>query len=242
MSSISSVSSSMSSSMLKQMQEEMFKKADANNDSSISKDEFSAMSKSEDSKSSSDAATMFAQFDTDSDGALSRLESDAAIAKAGQEMQSQGARPQGPPPGPPPSEESETSSSDSSDVSAIFDEMDTNQDGVVSLAEMTAALDSSEESESATDPKTLLDTISTALESGDTTTAQAALATLQVQQGSAGAFRCVGVGRHFIRPVVSGRYPGKNGCTRTAEPDGGRQPEPECRFPGYGCPDIAKHA
>jgi Ca2+-binding EF-hand superfamily protein len=181
MSSISSVSSSMSSSMLKQMQEEMFKKADANNDSSISKDEFSAMSKSEDIKSSSDAATMFAQFDTDSDGALSRLESDAAIAKAGQEMQSQGARPQGPPPGPPPSEESETSSSDSSDVSAIFDEMDTNQDGVVSLAEMTAALDSSEESESATDSKTLLDTISTALESGDTTTAQAALATLQEQ-------------------------------------------------------------
>jgi len=59
--------------------------------------------------------------------------------------------------------------------------MDTNQDGVVSLAEMTAALAQSDKSDSSSDPQSLLDTISTALESGDTTTAQAALATLQEQ-------------------------------------------------------------
>lgn len=178
MSSISSVSSSMSSSMLKQMQEAMFKKVDTNGDSSISKDEFSALSKSGETQSS-DAEAMFAQLDSDSDGAISRLESDAAIAKIGQEMQSQGMRPQGPPPGPPPSDQSE--SEESTDATAIFDAMDTNKDGTVSLAELTAALEADEDSSSSSDPKSLLDTISTALESGDTATAQAALATLQKQ-------------------------------------------------------------
>jgi Ca2+-binding EF-hand superfamily protein len=178
MSSISSVGSSMSSSMLKQMQEEMFKKVDTNGDSSISKEEFSALSKSGEAQSSSDAEAMFAQLDSNSDGAISRLESDAALAKVGQEMKAQ-APPPGPPPGPPPSETSE--SEDSSDASAVFDDMDTNKDGTVSLAELTAALESSDESSSSSDPKSLLDTISTALKSGDTTTAQTALATLKEQ-------------------------------------------------------------
>ena len=178
MSSISSTGSSMSSSMLKQMQEAMFKKADTNGDNSISKDEFSAVADS--SKSSSEVAAVFSQFDTDGDGAMSRLESDASIAKAGQGVEAQGARP-APPQGPPPAEKSDSSSSTSSDASALYDELDTNEDGVVSPAELAASLDSSNASSSSSDPKSLLDTISTALKSGDTTTAQTALATLQEQ-------------------------------------------------------------
>ncbi|MDD2501520.1 MAG: EF-hand domain-containing protein [Geobacter sp.] len=148
MSSIGGIGSSMSSSMLQQMQEERFTKGDTNGDSSISKDEFDALSKLGKSRGGDDTDAMFAQFDSDSDGALSRLESDAAIARASQEMRGQGMRSQGPPQGPPPSKGSETLSSDNTDVSAVFDEMDTNQDGVVSLAEMTEALATSDQSES----------------------------------------------------------------------------------------------
>ncbi|MDK9719296.1 MAG: EF-hand domain-containing protein, partial [Trichlorobacter sp.] len=148
MSSVGSIGSSMSSSMLQQMQEERFKKGDINGDSSISKDEFDTLSKTGKNRGGDDTDAMFAQFDSDSDGAISRLESDAAIAKASQEMRGQGMRGQGPPQVMPPSTDSETSFADSSDVSAVFDEMDTNQDGVVSLAEMTEALATSDESES----------------------------------------------------------------------------------------------
>lgn len=148
MSSVGSIGSSMSSSMLQQMQEERFKKGDVNGDSSISKDEFDTLSKTAKNKGGDTAEAMFAQFDSDSDGAISRLESDAAIAKASQEMRGQGMRGQGPPQGMPPSTGSEASLTDSSDVSEVFDEMDTNQDGVVSLAEMTEALATSDESAS----------------------------------------------------------------------------------------------
>jgi len=148
MSSVGSIGSSMSSSMLQQMQEERFKKGDVNGDSSISKDEFDTLSKTAKNKGGDTAEAMFAQFDSDSDGAISRLESDAAIAKASQEMRGQGMRGQGPPQGMPPSTGSEASLTDSSDVSEVFDEMDTNQDGVVSLAEMTEALATSDQSES----------------------------------------------------------------------------------------------
>ncbi|NJD39597.1 MAG: hypothetical protein FIA89_14940 [Geobacter sp.] len=148
MSSVGSIGSSMSNSMLQQMQEVRFKKGDINGDSSISKDEFDTLSKTGKNRGGDTTDAMFAQFDSDSDGAISRLESDAAIAKASQEMRGQGMRSQGPPQGMPLSAGSGTSLADSSDVSVVFDEMDTNQDGVVSLAEMTEALSTSDESES----------------------------------------------------------------------------------------------
>lgn len=99
--SVSGVGGGMSASALKQMQEEMFKRADRNNDGSISKDELSQVAKSGDNQQGGPSVDeMFSQLDSDGDGAVSRLESDAAIAKAGQQMQSQGMRPSGPPPGP----------------------------------------------------------------------------------------------------------------------------------------------
>lgn len=177
MSSISSVSSSMSSTMLKQMQEEMFKRVDANGDSSISKDEFSTLSKSGGTQGSADTEAMFAQLDSDSDGAISRLESDAAIAKAGQEMQAQGVRPQGPPPGPPPSGGG-AADSEESDTTAIFDAMDTNEDGVVSLAEMTAALDTSGDSTQDPVAQALQDMLDASKESSSATSGSSTSETL----------------------------------------------------------------
>lgn len=145
-SSISSASSSVSSSMLKQMQEAMFKKGDKNGDGKITSDEMSQMAPAGKSQDSSAAADMFSKLDTDSDGAISRLESDAAIAQMSQQMKAQG------PPPPPPKELDEDSSS-SSDSSV----------------------------------KSLLETLSSALESGDSTAAQTALASLKEKAGSNGS-------------------------------------------------------
>jgi Ca2+-binding EF-hand superfamily protein len=180
-SAINGMSSGMSAAALKQMQDQMFKAGDKNGDGTISKDELSQVSQSSGNQSSTNVATLFSQLDSDSDGAISRLESDAAIAQAGQQMQAQGTPPPGPPPGPPPSASSSSESTeDSSDSAAIFDAMDTNKDGTVSLAELTAALRESEESSTTSfDPETLLSTIGTALQSGDISSAKEALTALQ---------------------------------------------------------------
>lgn len=144
-SSISGVSGGFSAASLKQMQEQMFKAVDSNGDNKIDKSEMSAFQKAQqaDGKQGGPSVDeMFANMDSDSDAAISRLESDAALAKMSQKMQSQP---------PPPSSSSDNSSSDtssssssssadSSAVKKIFDAMDTNQDGSVSKSELEAAL------------------------------------------------------------------------------------------------------
>lgn len=178
-SSISSIGGGMSASALKQMQEQMFKTADINGDDSISKDELSQISKSGSGQNSSNIDEMFSQLDSNSDGAISRLESDAALAKAGQGMEAQGAPPSGPPPQPPPQEDT-SSSSDTSEAAALYDAMDTNEDGVVSPSELAAALEKSQESSTAaSDPKNLLANLGSALQSGNSSDAQSAIAALQ---------------------------------------------------------------
>ncbi len=181
MSSISSIGNSVGSTMLKQMQEEMFKKVDTNGDGSISKEEFSQLSNSGESQGGLDAESMFTSLDADNDGAINRLESDASIARLAQQMESRGAGPQGQPPGPPPSGGSGLSgkTEESANASTIFDEMDTNQDGTVSLAELTAALESQDKNSSSSNPESLLENIGTALQSGDISSAKELLAALQ---------------------------------------------------------------
>ena len=185
--SISSIGGGMNSFALKQMQEELFKAGDKNGDGTISKDELSQVAKSGNNQEGTSVDDMFSQLDSNSDGAISRLESDAAIAKMGQEMQSRGTRPQGPPPGAPPAKggDNTSDSSQDSDAATIFDAMDTNKDGTVSLVELTAALDTSKsDSTSSTDPESLLNNLSTALESGDISAAREALIALQNEVSS----------------------------------------------------------
>ena len=184
--SISSVGGGMNSFALKQMQEELFKAGDKNGDGTISKDELSQVAKSGNNQEGTSVDDMFSQLDSNSDGAISRLESDAAIAKMGQEMQSRGTRPQGPPPGAPPAKggDNTSDSSQDSDAATIFDAMDTNKDGTVSLAELTAALASKSDSTSSTGPESLLNNLSTALESGDISAAREALIALQNEVSS----------------------------------------------------------
>jgi Ca2+-binding EF-hand superfamily protein len=177
-SSIGSIGGGMSATALKQMQEQMFKTADINGDNSISKDELSQISKSDSNQNSSNIDEMFSQLDSNSDGAISRLESDAALAKAGQGMEAQGAPPTGSPP--PPPQKDTNSSSDTSAAAALYDAMDTNEDGVVSPSELAAALEKSQKSSTAaSDPKNLLANLGSALQSGNTSDAQSAIATLQ---------------------------------------------------------------
>lgn len=165
-SSIGGIGGGMSAALLQRMQEEMFKTADADGDGTISKDELSQVAKSGENQDSTNVDSLFSQLDSDGDGAISRLESDAAIAKLGQQMQSQGMPPQGPPPGPTPEEGSSESSESSDEASAIFDAMDTNKDGTVSLEELTAALEKAKNSSaSASGPESLLDNLATALQS-----------------------------------------------------------------------------
>ncbi len=175
-SSISGIGGGFSSSTLKKLQEDMFKTADKNGDGTISKDELSQLSESDTSQSSTSTDDLFAQMDADNSGAISRLESDAAIAKAGHMHQ-------GPPP--PPPEESSDSSSDSTgtDTSTIFDAMDTNEDGKVSASELAAALAKSGDGSSGSTRANPLErdfkALSTALQSGSVADAQNALTALQ---------------------------------------------------------------
>lgn len=180
MSSISSVSSSMSSILLKQMQEEMSKSA--NDDSSTSTEELTVLESIQDSDSSDTESTL-ALLDSDNNEAISRLESDTAIAKLSQNMQSQSASFKAPSAGPPPSGGAAPSSAGISgdDEEEEYDEMDTNKDGVVSMSERAAAMSALGLDSPPSEPESLLDTISNALEAGDTAAAQAALTALQEQ-------------------------------------------------------------
>jgi len=176
-SSISGIGGGLSASDLKKMQEQMFKSADKNGDGTISKDELSQMAPADNDRNGPSVDDMFSQMDTDGNGAISRLESDAAIAKAGQQMQAQG-----PPPPPPGNSDSSSSDSTSTDTTTVYDAMDTNKDGKVSASELAAALaklGGSSSASTSSDPKTLLDNLSTALQSGNVSDAKSALSALQ---------------------------------------------------------------
>lgn len=117
--------------------DDLFGKVDTDGDGSISETELQSLmdkmasdgntSASGDATSASD---MFAQLDTDGDGALSESEF-AAGSQQPQDMQAMGGMPPPPPPG------GMGGASDSAS-SGSYDQLDTNQDGVVSMAERLA--------------------------------------------------------------------------------------------------------
>lgn len=140
-SSISGVSGGFSAASLKQMQEQMFKAVDNNGDNKIDKSEMSAFQKAQQADGKQGGPTvdeMFTNMDSDSDGAISRLESDAALAKMSQQMQAQ----------PPPGSES-NSSSDMKDK--VFKNGDQNGDGSISKDELSKLLSNSSQSNTTAD-------------------------------------------------------------------------------------------
>ena len=123
------------------LKDKVFKNGDQNGDGSISKDELSKLL-SNSSQSNTTVDDLMSALDTDNDGSISKSESDAAIDKAGQQRHAQG------PPPPPPPADSSSSSSDKTSSNQIFDALDTNEDGTVSVSELLAALSSNDGSSS----------------------------------------------------------------------------------------------
>jgi Ca2+-binding EF-hand superfamily protein len=132
---------------------QMFDQLDSDGDGTVTEDEFAAIldkqrggasASSEETAStdtSSKTSELFAKTDTDGDGTLSADEFATAMAQ----MQAGG-----PPPPPPPPSDS-TSEEDSDSVSSLFASVDTDGDGVVSLAELQASLTKSTDDSSDTE-------------------------------------------------------------------------------------------
>ena len=102
---------------------EMYDKMDADGDGSLTQEEFVAARP--DDVTEEMAANLYNSFDSDTSGSLTESEFETAMKQA-------------PPPPPPPSGGGGGMGS-STEESQTFDELDTNQDGVVSAAELAAA-------------------------------------------------------------------------------------------------------
>jgi Ca2+-binding EF-hand superfamily protein len=115
-----------------QRHKDMFNRLDADSDGKITLAELKA-GRPADGKGP-DVQKIMEKADTNGDGAIDETENENFLSK----MDAQ--RPQGPPPGPPPSGGRGKGVNETSDSStAIFDKLDTNKDGKVSLAELMAA-------------------------------------------------------------------------------------------------------
>lgn len=141
---------SMSASAMSQMHAKMFSKIDANSDGGITLEEMTA-SASEKTKGkggtedSAKIAERFASMDSNSDGSVSEEEglsffqsqmSSQTMSGMLQAQEGGQGRPMGPPPG--------GAAGGGGQKPATFDELDTNQDGSVSLDEMLASSESDE--------------------------------------------------------------------------------------------------
>ncbi|OYW79489.1 MAG: hypothetical protein B7Z26_07985 [Asticcacaulis sp. 32-58-5] len=149
---IGSSTSAYSSASVSQMHSKLFSRIDADEDGSLSLEELQASSpgkKSGQTDSATSVAERFAVMDSDGDGSVtedeglafftSSMSSDtmSGMLQAQEAGQQDGSRPSGPPP----------TGGGGGQAPQTFDELDTNQDGTVSLDEMLA----SSESESSAD-------------------------------------------------------------------------------------------
>jgi Ca2+-binding EF-hand superfamily protein len=139
---------------------QVFTKMDTNGDGTLSADEFSTgfqsmhdeakttLLNAQEQSGMPSIEDMFASADTNGDGSLSEAEFAAAA-------------PQGPPPGPPPGggaapASGSTDDSSSNSSSTVFDSLDTNQDGKVSLEEMLAGAEKKKAAQGTTSDQTQL--------------------------------------------------------------------------------------
>lgn len=132
---------------------ELFGKADADGDGSVSQSGLQnlleKMSGGTASATGTSSDALFSQLDTDGNGSLSQAEFNAGQSSGqGSSVQAAGGMPPPPPPG--------GAGGASASSSASYDPLDTNQDGVVSAAELAAAGKSSGSGTSGTDAITSL--------------------------------------------------------------------------------------
>ncbi|MDC7683612.1 EF-hand domain-containing protein [Asticcacaulis sp. BYS171W] len=130
---------STSAAALAQMQAKIFSKIDANSDGGITLEEMTSGAPTSKTGKTEDAASVakrFASMDTDSNGSVteeesvSYLQTQIASGTMGSMLQAQEASQSGPPP---------MGGAKGGSAPQTFDELDTNEDGTVSLDEMTAA-------------------------------------------------------------------------------------------------------
>ncbi|MGL1959302.1 MAG: EF-hand domain-containing protein [Colwellia sp.] len=158
-----------------QMAEDLLSAADTDNDGSISKAEFNTLVESQNSDSSESISGLFSQMDADGDESVSLDEATEAISSLLQQLQEQRMANQGamPPPPPPPgggSAEELLSSADTDEdgglnideftaalkrsddeddsiLAKMFDETDTDGDGIVSQEELQTAMENKQNSQ-----------------------------------------------------------------------------------------------
>lgn len=124
--------------------DELFARTDANGDGLVSEAEF--VEARPEFASEEQAIAKFAAIDSEGDGLVTQEELDASApadsSLSGAGAAQAGGKPPPPPPPPPPA-------AGGASLSEVFDEMDTNEDGVVELSELIAALDDTTDEEAA---------------------------------------------------------------------------------------------
>ena len=125
-------------SAISQMRQNFFNKIDQNSDGSINKTEFADSLKAMKGVNADDT---FSKLDTNSDNSISKDELNAAMDKMDEQLK------KNPPPPPPPpmggsgKGNTASASSDETKSNKIFDSLDTNKDGYISITELMAASD-----------------------------------------------------------------------------------------------------
>jgi Ca2+-binding EF-hand superfamily protein len=133
-----------------QRHKEMFERLDANSDGKIDTSELKAGLPTQ--GNGKDAAAIMKEVDTSGDGVIDEGENDAFLTKMESNKKAGGPPPGAPPAGgPPPGGGGMKSGSSSVSATKIFDKLDTNKDGKVSLQELMAAINTDETESDATD-------------------------------------------------------------------------------------------
>ena len=177
--------------------DDLFGKVDSDGDGSVSQDELQGllekMSGGTASKTGTRSDELFAQLDTDGDGKLSQAEFDAGRPSE----QASGTAGGGMPPPPPGGPGGPGGAGGAQSSSTTYDPLDTNEDGVVSLAERLAGSSSAQEAAqalfsaidtdgdqklSSTEAQTFIDQLSTAATQAGTGTQQEQGTTLNLVQ------------------------------------------------------------
>lgn len=131
-------SQGLSESAAVQRHQEMFAKLDINGDEKIDVVELQAGAPTD--GKGKDAAAILKEADTSGDGTIDNTENEAFLSKMDSKGKPSGPPPSGPPPGgAPPTGGAGGAGSSEGTTNQIYDELDTNKDGKVSLQELIAA-------------------------------------------------------------------------------------------------------